>query len=107
MDIHITNNGTGFFNQISQELYSGCNVAHCITSPYHPTVNGHMERLNRTTTEMMIKCLDQQEDWPDFVQTCAWNIQSNEHKSTNYQPIHLLIGRRPKMPQECINYPTT
>ena len=28
------------------------------------------------------------------------------HKSTNYQPIHLLIGRRPKMPPECINYST-
>ena len=57
-------------------------------------------------TEMMIKGLDQQEDWPDFVQTCAWDIQSNVYKSTNYQPIHLLIGRRPKMPPECINYST-
>ena len=69
-------------------------------------MNGLMERLNRTTTEMMIKGLHQQEDWPDFVQTCAWNIRSNVHKSTNYQPIHLLIGRRPKMLPECINYST-
>ena len=103
-DIHITNNGTEFVNQISKELYSRCNVAHHNTSPYHPTVNGLVERLNRTMTEMMIKDLDQQEDWPDFVQTCAWNICSNVHMSTNYQPIHLLIGRRPKMPPECINY---
>ena len=28
------------------------------------------------------------------------------HKSTNYQPIQLLISRRPKMPVECINYST-
>ena len=106
MDIHITNNGTEFVNQISKELYSRCYVAHRITLPYHPAVNGLMERLNRTTTEMMIKSLDQQEDWPGFVQTCAWNIQSNVHKSTNYQPIHFLIGRRSKMPPECINYST-
>ena len=105
-DIHITNNSTEFVKQISKELYSRCNIAHCITSPYHPTANGLMERLNRMTTEMMIKGLDQQEDWPNFVQTCAWNIQSNVHKSTNYQPIHLLIGRRCNMPPECINYST-
>ena len=29
---------------------------------------------------------------------------SNVHKSTDYQPIHLLIGRRPKMTPECINF---
>ena len=28
------------------------------------------------------------------------------HKSTNYQPDHLLTGRRPRMPPECINYST-
>ena len=84
-DTHITNNGMEFVNQISKELYSRCNVAHRITFPYHLAVNGLMEKLNRTTTEMMIKGLDQQEDWPDFVQTCAWNIRSNVHKSTNYQ----------------------
>ena len=105
-DIHITNNSTEFVNQIPKELYSRCNVAHHITSPYHLAVNGLMERLNRTMTEMMIKGLDQQENWPDFVKTCVWNIPSNVHKSTNYQPIHLLIGRRPKMPPECINYTT-
>ena len=74
MDIHITDNGTEFVNQISKELYSRCSMAHHITLSYHPAANGLMERLNKTMTEMMIKGVDQQEDWPDFVQTCAWNI---------------------------------
>ena len=73
-DIHITDNGMEFVNQISKELYSRCDVVHHITSSYHLVANWLMERLNRTKTEMMIKSLDQQEDWPDFVQTCAWNI---------------------------------
>ena len=37
---NITNNGTEFVNKISKELYTRCNVAHCIKSPYHPAVNG-------------------------------------------------------------------
>ena len=73
-DIHITDNGTEFMNKILKELYARCNVAHCITSPYHPAANGFIERLNRMTTEMMVKGLDKQDDWPDFVQTVAWNI---------------------------------
>ena len=32
-DIHIIDNGTEFVNQISEELYSRCNIAHHITSP--------------------------------------------------------------------------
>ena len=35
MDIHITNNGMEFVNQISKELYSRCNMVHHITLPYH------------------------------------------------------------------------
>ena len=101
-DIHITDNRAEFVNHISKELYARCNVAHCITSPYHPAANGPMKRFSKITTQIMVKGLDNQEDWPDFVQTVALNIQYNVHKATNYQPIHLLIGRRPK----CINYST-
>ena len=39
-DIHITNNGMEFVNQISKELYSRCKVAHHFTSPFHPAANG-------------------------------------------------------------------
>ena len=61
-------------NKILKELCARCNVAHCITSPYHPAANGLVERLNRMTTKMMVKGLDKQDDWPDFVETVAWNI---------------------------------
>ena len=67
----MTDNRTEFVKKISKELYARCNVAHHITSPYHPAVNGLIERLNRTTTEMIVKGLNKQGDWPDFVQTFA------------------------------------
>ena len=68
-DIHITDTGTEFMNKISK-AYVRCNVAHRITSPYHPAANGLVERLNRTTTEMMVKGLNKQDDRPDFVDSC-------------------------------------
>ena len=42
-DIHITDNGTEFVNAVSKSLYERCNVAHRVTSPYHPAANGLVE----------------------------------------------------------------
>ena len=40
-------------------------------------------------------------NWPDYISTIAWNHRSNVHKSTNFEPIHLLLGRWPKLPPGC------
>ena len=40
-------------------------------------------------------------NWPDHISTTAWNHRSNVHKSTNFEPIHLLLGRWPKLPPGC------
>ena len=45
--------------------------------------------------------LDKEEqNWPDLVSTVAWNMHVNVHKSTKYEPIHLLLGQRPRFPQD-------
>ena len=74
-DIHITDNGTEFVSAISKELYNRTGVTYHLTSPFHPQANGLVERMNRTTTATL--------------------------KKTMYEPIHLLIGRHPKLPPEC------
>ena len=76
-----------FVNKVSKELYAICNVAHHITSLHHPAANRHVEILKTMTTEMMVKGLDEQDDWPDFVQTVAWNIQSHMHKLSAHSPL--------------------
>ena len=62
-----------------------------------------VERVNRTTTAMLKKMLldKKEKNWPDYINTVAWNTGSNIHKSANFKPIHLLIGQGPKLPPEC------
>ena len=43
-DIHISDRGSEFCNMVSKELYQKCGVRHCIMTPYHPQVNGMIER---------------------------------------------------------------
>ena len=42
-DIHISNRGMEFCNQVSKELYKKFGVRHRIMTPYHPQANGMKE----------------------------------------------------------------
>ena len=45
--------------------------------------------------------LDREEqNWPDVVSTIAWNMHVNVHKLAKSEPIHLLIGQRPRFLQD-------
>ena len=50
--------------------------------------------------------IQKQEDWVQCLQTVAWIHKSSMHSSTNYEPIRMLIGRKPKLPAECTDIGT-
>ena len=76
-----------------------------MTSPYHPQANGLIERLNCTTTDRLQTTIENQDDWVSALPTIAWVHRLSIHSSTNYEPLRLLIGRKPKLPAECEELP--
>ena len=80
-------------------------LSHRVTSLYHPQVNGLVERLNCTTTDRLQTTIENQDDWVSALPTIAWVHRSSIHSSTNYEPLRLLIGRKPKLPAECEELP--
>ena len=82
---------------------AGC--THRVTSPYHPQANRLIERLNHTTTDRLQTTIENQDDWVSALPTIAWVHRSSIHSSTNYEPLRLLIGRKPKLPAECEELP--
>ena len=106
MDIHITDKGMDFVNKVARYLYEKTGVTHHIKSPYQPQANGLMEHLNHTTTDRLKTLIEEQTDWVDCLQTVAWVHRSSTLPSTNYEPIRMLIGRKPKMPVECTDIGT-
>ena len=63
------NRGNEFCNMVSKELYKKCGVRHHIMMPYHPQVNGMIERCNHTTSEMILKMISTERlgELPDTV----------------------------------------
>ena len=103
-DIHISDRGKEFCNEVLKELYKKCGVRHHITTPYHLQANGMIEHCNRTTSEMILKMIsseNKQRDWVNYLPTVAFTIQSSMHHVTNYEPLMLLIGHKLKLLVEC------
>ena len=56
-DVHITDNGSEFANNLSKEMYKKLGVNLRLTTPYHPQANGMIKQTNRTTSQMILKML--------------------------------------------------
>ena len=106
-DIHITDNSSEFANNLSKEMYKKLGVNLRLTTPYHPQANGMIEWTNRTTSQMILKMLhknNKQQDWVNYLPTVGFALWTSIHKSTNYEPLALLLGRKLKIPVECHDY---
>ena len=106
-DVHIMDNGSEFANNLSKEMYKKLGVNLRLTIPYHPQANGMIEETNRTTSQMILKMLhenNKQRDWVDYLPTVRFALRTSIHKSTNYEPLVLLLGRKLKIPVECHDY---
>ena len=100
-DIHVSDRGKEFVNNMASELYKKCGVKHKITMPYHPQANGMIECLNRTTGSMTLKMMreeNKQKNWVNYLPTVAFAIRTSKHSSTNYEPLMVMIGRKAKLP---------
>ena len=56
---------------------------------------------------MIIKMLcenKKQRDWVEYLPTVAFALHTCIHKSMNYEPLALLLRRKPKIPVECQDY---
>ena len=49
--------------------------------------------------------IEKPDDWVATLPTIAWVDRSSIHSSTNYEPLRMLIGRKPKLPAECVDLP--
>ena len=58
------------------------------------------------TTDRLKTLIEDQTDWVDCLQTVALVQRSSTHSSSNYKPIRMLIGRKPKMPVKCTDIGT-
>ena len=69
------------------------------TTPYRPSANGLMERMNRTILQILRCCIQgQQEDWDLHLATLGMAIRSTVNRQTGFTPNFLMLGREVLQP---------
>jgi len=106
-----TDQGANFTSQIFCHLCDLLQIAKTRTTPYHPSANGQVERLNSVLLQM-IRCTlkDGQNTWDTLLQMLVGAIRSTENRSTGFTPNFMMLGRETVQPLQLmtgVKFPTS
>jgi transposase InsO family protein len=94
-----TDQGSNFNSRLFQSLCHRLEITKKRTTPYHPSANGQVERMNRNVLQM-IRCTLEggQQNWDDKLQLLMGALRSSTNRTTGYTPNRLMIGRETQLP---------
>ena len=95
----ITDQGSNFESELFRELCKLLEISKKRTTPYHPSANGQVERLNRVILQML-RCVIQnrQDNWDEKLPYLLGAIRSTVNRSTGFTPNRLMLGREVHTP---------
>jgi len=95
----LTDNGPEFTAGLFREVCHNLQVDHHLTIAYHPQSNGMIERTNRVVKDALAMLAEKEpRRWPKYLFTVRLGLNSSIHRSTNEQPLFLLLGRHMHFP---------
>ena len=98
----LTNQGTNFMSALMEEVYRLLQIR-IQTSPYHPQMDGLVERFNGTLKMMLQKFVSRnQKDWDDYLPHLLFAYREVPQESTGFSPFELLYGRRVRGPLDVL-----
>ena len=87
--------GSNVDSKLIGELCSMLGIRKSRSTPYHPNSDGLVERLFRTTKEMLRCCLDgdYESNWPDMLPIIEMGLRSSLHATTEISPYEVLFAK--------------
>ena len=97
----LTDQGTNFMSRLLSEVYNLLLVKTIQTSPYHPQMDGLVERFNQTLKAMLRKVADDEgKDWDKLLPYILFAYREVPQASTGFSPFKLVYGRPVRGPLE-------
>jgi hypothetical protein len=95
----LTDNGTHFTAQVTNQLLQKLGVTHLYTTAYHPQANGQIERFNATMDgKIAALCNERRTDWDEMLQFVIFNYNTSIHATTKNTPFEMMHGRQAVLP---------
>jgi hypothetical protein len=102
LQIH-TDQGSQFESDLFQEVCLLLGIDKTRTSPFHPSSNGQVERMNRSIKDMLYHYLsDRQDDWNLHLPLVMMAYRSTPHESTKFSPNLLMFGSEVGCPESAV-----
>ena len=99
----LSDRGREFENELFQRLSKLCGLKKIRTTPYHPQINGQVERMNQTIINMLKRLPEQyKSNWRNHVNKLVHAYNSTKSSATGYSPYYLLFGRHPRLPMDVL-----
>jgi transposase InsO family protein len=98
--------GRNFESSLFHEICAMFQMAKQRTTPYRPSSNGQVERVNR---EILFKIRayldDKQRDWDQYLPFIAMALRATVNESTGYSPNIMMLGRDVTVPLDLLAGP--
>jgi len=92
----LSDNGSEFVNSVVAELSHLFGVERAVTSPYHPSANGLVERFNQTiTAALRAHSYANPARWPSWIDFVLFAYNTRPHSATRISPYAYVFGRDP------------
>ena len=91
--------GTEFENRVIHELCAIFGIRKSKSSPYYPSGNGIVERLFRTTKDMLYSTMKATgKNWTDVLPTVEMALRCTEHSALKFSPYEIVFGKPMSIP---------
>ena len=89
----LTDNGPEFVSELFNRVLSKYDIQHIYSTPYKPSSNGAVERLNRTVIEMLRCVVKDNANWDDFLSHDVVVYNNSFHSAIGMSPSECILRR--------------
>ena len=94
----LSDRGASFTSSVIEELCKILGIKQLQTTPYHPQMNGLVERSHQVIMHMIGKLgEDKKANWPSHLAEIAHAYNATQSAVTRYSPHYLMFRGQPRL----------